>query len=1155
MHGLRAFHLLSILLIVVAILTAPSSSLCQSTAQDGNSDTPADKVRVLARGEIIKRSIKGGEAHTFLVPLTPSQYIHIVVEQQGVNVIVRLYDPNKGLLVESDSPNGKRSPEAVSVVAQLTGDYIIEVSADNTQPAGHYELRVDGPLESTSSDESRVTAERIVMEAERLMSQGTAESRTLAIEQYKKALVLWGEIGDSRQEGYTLCNIGRAYRLLGKLQESIDYLNQAISRLQVVPDISGQSYALNEMGAAQRDLGDPSLSFGYYNRALELRHSIGDEWGEAQLLNNIGYVYSKIGRQQKAIEYLESALPLWRAVADRGMEMNTLNNIAKAQLDMGNLFYAFERFNEVLKYCRETGDNRLEPFVINSLGLIYDTWAESQEAFKQYDTALNLFRAVKNREGEAIVLDNIGMVYAGLGDAQESLRYFQDALRIRQQLNTPSGEAVTLSNIGYAQTLSGNYQEALKSLNLALPLARLSINKPFEAYSLVRVGMVYIALNDPGKALESYRQALDIQRNKESEDRRGQAITLDKMGQAYALTGQLSQALDGYKQALQQWAAVGDRQGQALSLYGIAKVELDRNNLSEARDRIDEAIGLIESLRYKMSSHQLRMTYFAGKQDFYTLAIDIRMRLYELNHSEADLEAALFESERSRARELLDILTEAHADLNRGMSVQDAEKNHRLEQEISSLTQSWLRLRSLKRMEDAAAVEEKLNARINEQEKLQTALKISNPSFARLNRPRPLRLREIQRLLDSETVLLEYALLDGRSYLWAVTRDKISSYRLAGRTEIKKTASEFRQALTAYEPPKPGENGQQYLARLKKASVQYRQLGLELSRLVLGPVASQIGQKRLIIVADGALQYIPFEALPAPNMAEPRGSATEYQPLILQHEIVYQPSASTLGLLRETPRPKPAKTVAVFADPVFDNNDERVRAISSGQRNMPVTRTPSYELSRALRDVGDVATEGSSLTLQRLRYTEKEANAITETAPSGTWMKALGFNASRSTVASASLSRFSIVHFATHGILNDKHPELSGIVLSMVDEQGQPENGYLRLADIYNLNLPVNLVVLSACRTGIGKQVRGEGLLSLTRGFIYAGASKVVASLWKVDDEATSELMKRFYWYMLKEDKPAASALRLAQIDIMRSREQWSPPYYWAGFVLHGDWK
>jgi CHAT domain-containing protein len=245
----------------------------------------------------------------------------------------------------------------------------------------------------------------------------------------------------------------------------------------------------------------------------------------------------------------------------------------------------------------------------------------------------------------------------------------------------------------------------------------------------------------------------------------------------------------------------------------------------------------------------------------------------------------------------------------------------------------------------------------------------------------------------------------------------------------------------------------------------------------------------------------------------------------------------------------PTKTLAVFADPVFDAQDDRVHHDSTRGKNDSISPALPRETIRALRDAGDI---GGVLRLERLLYSREEANGIVAAAGPNSSMARFDFDASRAQVLSQELQQFRMVHLATHGILNGQNPEYSGLVFSLVDQRGRPEDGFLRLADIYNMNLPIEMIVLSACQTGVGKQVKGEGLIGLTRGFMYAGAARVVASLWKVDDEATAELMKSFYTHLLERKMPAAAALRQAQLDIMKNRPE---PYFWAGFVLQGEWR
>jgi CHAT domain-containing protein len=304
-----------------------------------------------------------------------------------------------------------------------------------------------------------------------------------------------------------------------------------------------------------------------------------------------------------------------------------------------------------------------------------------------------------------------------------------------------------------------------------------------------------------------------------------------------------------------------------------------------------------------------------------------------------------------------------------------------------------------------------------------------------------------------------------------------------------------------------------------------------------------VAGKRLLIVADGALQYVPFAALPSNG-----------QPLIVNHEIVNLPSASVLAALRlDRDRPSYQKTVAVFADPVFDAADPRLaraRRTDSATAAADVAQLPE-EVRASVREAGLLDDRGA---LTRLPFTREEADAILALAPSGEGTKAIDFSASRSTATSGRVKGHRIVHLATHGIVDTAHPELSGIVLSLVDERGAPQDGFLRLHEVYNLDWNADLVVLSACQTALGQEIKGEGLVGLTRGFMYGGARGVVASLWNVNDSATVDLMKRFYEGLLARGLTPAPALRAAQLEMWK-RRQWQAPYYWAAFTLQGDWR
>ena len=408
------------------------------------------------------------------------------------------------------------------------------------------------------------------------------------------------------------------------------------------------------------------------------------------------------------------------------------------------------------------------------------------------------------------------------------------------------------------------------------------------------------------------------------------------------------------------------------------------------------------------------------------------------------------------------------------------------------------------------------NRSLAELDNVEAELRRRHPDFAALSRPEPLSADQIRSLLDPATILLEYALGEERSFVWVVTADSTAVFELPARHDIERVALRLHHELSTPDP---------------RAMQRERSTAAELSRMVLGPASEMLASHRLAVVADGALHYIPFAALPSPVTGS--GPAT---PLLVGHEIVHLPSASALALQRQTAGHRPApRLAAVVADPVFGPDDPRLATDAAS--SMP-------------RD----GLLSQSTELDRLPLTRDEALAIAALASPGKVTTLLDFAANRSTVLSDQLARYRVVHFATHGVVNAELPELSGLALSRIDASGRPLEGVLRLRDIYNLRLAADLVVLSGCQTALGKEVRGEGLVGLTRGFMYAGAPRVVASLWWVQDRATAELMTHFYTAMWRESLPPAAALRRAQLALWQER-RWQDPFYWAAFVHQGDWR
>jgi CHAT domain-containing protein/Tfp pilus assembly protein PilF len=901
-----------------------------------------------------------------------------------------------------------------------------------------------------------------------------------------------------------------------------------------------------------------------FEEALSLRRALGDRREEAATLNSIGTVYATLGEIQKAYDYYNQALEIRRAVADREGEAESLTRIGQTYYVRGEFQKALAYYNQALMLFQSIKDRRSEAALLNNIGLIYYSFGETQKALDYYNQALPLRRMVADRQGEATTFNNIGLLYSSLGEKQKALDYYNKALELRQALGDRRGEAITLYSIGMIHYDMGEPSRALDYYNKALPLSRAVSDRQGEAFTLNIIGQAYGELGENQKALDYYNQALALRR--ELGNRTGQAHTLNNIGRLYNKLGEKQKALDFLNEALPISRTIGEKTTEAATLYNIAQVEYSLGNLSEAHAKLNAALNIIESLRVKVNIPELRGSFFASVQDYYEFNIDLLMQLHKQRPAEGFDALGLQASERARARSLLEILAEARADIRQGADPQLFERERTLQQQLDTKAKYQLLLLNGKHTkEQAEAIDKELRELTTSLQEVQAQIRKTSPHYAALTQPEPLSLKEIQQqALDPDTLLLEYSLGKERSYLWLVSQNSISSYELPKRGDIEVVARRVYSLFSGGNQKALSRTGRQRGARSEVTQPQPgpQDVALELSRMIIGPVASQLGSKRLLVISDGILQFLPFGALPIPEGGKEgrtNKSAPYSVPLIVEHEIVSVPSASTLAVLRQERlgRKPAAKFVAVIADPVFDKDDERVKAILSkiekkgSEPPASPPRSLGYEVERSIREsgIGD-----DQLYIPRLPSTRQEAERILALVPAGESKRVLDFNANYAAATSDELSQYRIVHFATHGLIDSIHPELSGLMLSMVNEQGEAQNGFLRAHEIFNLNLLAELIVLSACQTGLGKQVKGEGLVGLTRGFMYAGATRVVVSLWNVNDRATAELMARFYEKMLKEKMPPAGALRAAQVEMWREA-RWKAPYFWAAFQLQGEWK
>ena len=798
---------------------------------------------------------------------------------------------------------------------------------------------------------------------------------------------------------------------------------------------------------------------------------------------------------------------------------------------------AIEKYTASLAIWQAVNDRLMGAFTLHEEAMIFGDTGQYQQAIDAYSKAAVIFKELKLPKSEGDVTTNIGWIYGELGDTQNRLAMYDRAAEIYQT----GGEIdpVLISNFGSTYAKLGEYQRAL-NIHLRVLEMRLPLKEPLGlGITLRNIGDCYDSLGDKQKGLDYYNRSLEYMR--QAGDHFYTASVLLDLGLIYESLGQKEKALDYLNQALELRQTINDRKGIALTLFYLARVQRDLGNIGEARKLIEDALERSEKLRTQVTSQQLRATFFASIQQYREFYIDLLMRLHQENPSQ-HLDAAAFNaSETGRARSLLELLNEANVEIHNGVNPELLERKRKLEESIADKAEAQTRmLREKHTDEQATTAAKEIAALTTDYEQVEANIRNKSPQYAALTQPVPLKLEETQqRVLDTETLLLEYSLGPQRSFLWAVTPDSIKTYELPNRTVIEPLARRVYELLTARNQTVANETLEQRRVRLETADADYQKAAASLSQMILGPAAAELKSKRLLIVSDGVLQFIPFAGLPDPTKA---------QPLIVDHEIVTAPSTAVVALLRqETKNRKPApKALAVFADPVFSTDDPRVITARAAH----AVKAEKDSTADALRS----ATELGLGDLRRLRFSRQEADEITRLANNDLKLEAVDFQANRALATNAELGQYRIVHFATHGLVNNTHPELSGVVLSLVDENGRPQNGFLRLYDLYDLKLSADLVVLSACQTALGKEIGGEGLVGLTRGFMYAGAPRVVASLWQIDDRASAEFMKRFYEGLLGQKLRPAAALRAAQV-AMQKDPRWHAPHYWAAFTIQGEWR
>jgi CHAT domain-containing protein/Flp pilus assembly protein TadD len=1121
----------------------------QAKAQSRSPDKPQ---HVLSLGEQHIVEIAGGGNTAMAVEVEADRYVRLLVAPQGVRISYRLSGPGGEELGAGLA--WRDTQFGISFLARTSGSYSLRLECDDAPDRmGRLTVEITDLREPSAADDDRLRADDLRAEADELREEYRRADSVRAIEKYAAAAEIWAEVGDLRDAAVALLEAGALSRETSDLEQSARYLTRGTGLSRQVDFLPLQSELLSDAGLTHALRGEHDEGIKKCREAVELARKAGAGRREAKALYCLAELDYHSGNHKDALELYGRALELTRDFSDRRAQGEVLLVLGYTYSDLSDFDPAKVCFRDALSAFRSVADKRGEAITLLGAGRLDLRLGEYQAALNAFRSAEPILEATGDPLWLASLASGLASVYERVGRLSESAAKWDQAVELFRQAGVGLAVVDVLQSAGETHLISGDHASALACFREALSLSEELGNTLFQAAVLRYLGRVYQVRGELGEALRQYQRSLAIQQA--LHDQKLEADTRSDTGSAYEKLGDRQKAEEFYRQAIRLSEEARDQMGQSIGHYRLARLLGRGDDLEAARRHIEESLSISEQLRKGVSSYDMRAAYLASVHQRYELHVDLLMRLHQADNQEGHDVEALEASERARARTLLESLSEAGVDIRTGAARELLNKEKSLKRTIDAKAERFMRVMSTGSDEDgASSMETEIRELDNRLDELRAEIRSKSPRYASLTQPEPLNLHQIQtQVLDADTVLLEYALGEERSYLWAVTTGGSSSHTLAPRALIEARALELYELLTARQYV-PGESGRSYRLRVRQAEKDYWKVAAAVSELLLSPVAHLIQGKRILVVADGALQFVPFGALPKP------GGVDDRQPMLLHHEVVNLPSASALAVLRREAegRTPGEMTVAVLADPVFDTDDPRLNEDRSGSEGAlsnagePGSRGRSSQVFRSLRQVG--FTDGDKLVIPRLLATRQEAEAIIALAPKDSSLNATGFEANLDTARSPDLSRFRVVHFATHGVVNSVNPGLSGIILSLFDEEGHPRNGFLRLDDIYNLDLPAELVVISACSSALGQNIRGEGLVGIVRGFMYAGASRVLASLWKVDDMATRELMVRFYKNLFSEGQSPAAALRNAQI-AMSQHPDWRSPYYWAAFVLQGEWR
>lgn len=953
-----------------------------------------------------------------------------------------------------------------------------------------------------------------------------------SISLYQKAGENWKNVKNRQKAAF-------CFRKSGELALLIFDNASAEKNLQNALQISEKNNLINEkvvilgfLSRLEKQKNQFANSETYFRKSLELSQNSNDE-SKAFAHLIAGEWTFDFGKFDEAFVFFETAQHFAEKSENKDLQAFILMNLANLNSLKGFKTRGLQQINQASNLWNSINNKRGQAIALNSFGFIYTISNEKRNALNYYRQAESLFPKDVDYIQQAQLNNGIGSIYYEYGQIRLAKNYFQNALTYLEKANNDYGKLASLPYLAQINYLEGNHQTSEKLFQESLNLAERIKAFYLSAILQQQMGNIDFDKGEYNSAISKYQNALSI-----INDLKFTFSPLqNNLGKAFEMKGDFQTARQYFSEALEINRKNKDVIQIAENLYNLARLNKRDEKYEKALEEIEEAVKLTESLVNDADNQNLQKSFFSNSYDRYQLYIELLMQMNRQFPTKGFALKALQASEKSRSRLMRENLqfigTNAAIDANPKSVEKENELNLRLtlkREELTNLLKQNVPENELEKLKNEIAQLD------NDLQSIKAILRRESPIYSSIKNADDFNFSAFQKeILDDETILLEFFFGKDESYVWLVSQNKIEFFVLPKSIELEPKIDELQKLLRPNEIIS-AKDITGYRQKLLENEKNYWHNAQDLSQVLFGQFAEKLQNKKIIIVPDSKLRFFPISALPQPF-------DVKNKPLLLSNEIILEPSASMLYLLKTQKKQKnsPLKDLLIYSDPIFSLNDERI----SGKPQNQVSEKTDLELLSDIDSFDD---------LERLNESENEAQKIVQNFYQTNTQIISGFSANRADFLNHNLAEFKILHFSTHGILNEKVPELSGIVLSQYNEQGNKQNGFIWLDDIYRLKIASDLVVLSACDTGIGQDIKGEGLMSLSNGFLQVGAKSVISSHWKVNDLATRELMENFYQILANENLTTSQALRKAKIK-MYENPNYRFPYYWASFTFYGDFE